>query len=108
MWLSTTSGKQEPKLLKPLKVYHLSVLSGMPQQRIKLNPPANLVTITIKPGDVAISCGYNSKIYTCVSGKRLEINAEPDNPIEEFWVQNPLSQNVRLSIAVHEYFQGSK
>ncbi|MDJ0736990.1 MAG: hypothetical protein QNJ47_23470 [Nostocaceae cyanobacterium] len=108
IWFSSSSDKQNPQSLQPLKIYRLSVLPEIPQQRIKLNPPATKIVITIQPGDVAILCGYNFKVYTCVSGKPLEINAESNNPIKEFWIQNPLSYNVRVKIAVYEHYQDLK
>ncbi len=101
-FLSSTSGKENLQLPLPLKVYRLTVLPEISEQRIKLNPPATKVAIAIQPGDVAIRCGYSFKVYTCTSGKTLKIRAEPDNPIQEFWVQNPLSHNVRVAIAVYE------
>ncbi|MDJ0615861.1 MAG: hypothetical protein QNJ63_03770 [Calothrix sp. MO_192.B10] len=105
--LSPDSGNQDPQLPEPLKVYHLTVLPEIAYQKIKLNPPVTKAIITIQPGDVAIRCGYNFNIYTCISGKPLEIRAEQDNPIQEFWVQNPLPHNMRLTIFVYEYYQGS-
>ncbi len=102
--LSTTYEEEGSELPLPLKVYHLTVLPEVSEQRVKLNPPAAKVAIAIQPGDVAIRCGYNFNIYTCVSGKTLKIHAEPDRPIQEFWVQNPLSHNVRISITVYENY----
>ncbi|WP_153009494.1 hypothetical protein [Mastigocoleus testarum] len=103
IFLSTTSRKQDSECPKPTKVYYLTVLPEISKQVIKLNPPARKIVIAVKPGDVAIPCGCNLKIYTCVSGKNLNITAEPSNLIQEFWVQNPLSHNVRLTITVYEH-----
>ncbi len=107
IWLSSTSSNQDSQLPQPLKIYHLTVLPEIAHQRIKLNPPATKAVISIQPGGVAIRCGYNFKIYTCISGKPLEISAEQNNPIKEFWVQNPLPHNVRLAIAVYKSCQVS-
>ncbi len=107
IWLSSNSSNQDLQLLQPLKIYHLTVLPEIAHQTIKLDPPATKAVISIQPGDTAIRCGYNFKIYTCISGKPLEIITEQDNPMKEFWVQNPLPHNVRLAIAVYEYCQVS-
>ncbi len=102
VFLSTNSKKQDSECPKSIKVYYFTILPEIPKQIIKLNPPARKILIAVKPGDVAIPCGCNLKFYTCVSGKTLNISAEPENLIQEFWVQNPLSHNVRLTITVYE------
>ncbi len=101
MLLSFTNIDQE-QLHHPLKIYYFYVLPEIAYQRININPPATKAIITIQPGDVSIRCGYNFRVYTCVSGKSLEITTTPDNPIREFWVQNYFSSHARIAIAIYE------
>ena len=96
---ASISPQQQPQ---PLKTYARTILPEIPEQAIKLDPPATELVVNIKTGDVVVPCGNRERVYTCVSGKPVKITAQPETPMKQLWVQNPFGQMIQLSINVYE------
>ncbi|MDY7020533.1 MAG: hypothetical protein SWJ54_04105 [Cyanobacteriota bacterium] len=100
--LSIVTATSEIQTSQPVKTYVRSILPEIPEQIIKLNPPATQLVVNIKTGDVIVPCGNQEKVYTCFSGKPIEITSEPDMPIRQVWIQNPRNQMIQLTISVYK------
>ncbi|ERT08367.1 hypothetical protein M595_1667 [Lyngbya aestuarii BL J] len=96
---ASTSEQQQPK---PVKTYVRTILPEIPEQVIKLNPPATQLVVNIRTGDIVVPCGNKQQVYTCVSGKPVKITSEPETPMQKLWVQNPLHKMIQLTINVYE------
>jgi hypothetical protein len=96
---ASTSDQQQPQ---PVKTYVRTILPEIPEQVIKLNPPATQLVVNIRTGDIVVPCGNKQQVYTCVSGKPVKITSEAETPIQQLWVQNPRNQMIQLTINVYE------
>lgn len=97
--VASTSEQQQPK---PLKTYVRTILPEIPEQVIKLNPPATQLVVNIRTGDIVVPCGNKQQVYTCGSGKPVKITSQPQTSIQQLWVQNPRNQMIQLTINVYE------
>ncbi|EAW37031.1 hypothetical protein [Lyngbya sp. PCC 8106] len=96
---ASTSEQQQPQ---PVKTYVRTILPEIPEQVIKLNPPATQLVVNIRTGDIVVPCGNKQQVYTCVSGKPVKITSESETPMQQLWVQNPLHKMIQLTINVYE------
>ena len=103
--LAVATSEQPPS--QPVKTYVRTILPEIPEQVIRLNPPATQLVVNIKTGDVVVPCGNQRQVYTCVSGKPVKITSEPDTPIQKLWIQNPMNQMIQLTINVYEQSETS-
>ncbi|WP_413165431.1 hypothetical protein ACL6C3_03635 [Capilliphycus salinus ALCB114379] len=99
----TATSEQQP--LQPVKTYVRTILPEIPEQVIKLNPPATQLVVNIKTGDVVVPCGNKQQVYTCMSGKPVKMTSQPETPIRQLWIQNPYNQMIQLTINVYEQLE---
>lgn len=80
-----------------VKTYFLQVMAGSSRRQIILDPPATKLVVTFESGNAAVRCGVGpkgmakgdrSQSYTCILGKPLTIERDPDNAITRFWAQD--------------------
>lgn len=103
IWAIAATPVRAAELPETVKTYPLNISPNVAKQTVTLDPPAtHLIVKMVKPGDVAIPCGYRSQTYTCTAGKALDIVPKDGNPIEKFWGQNTTEKMVFLTLTVEE------